>query len=610
MIKFFHIQLFYLLFIGSTIYAQTPQFSTNQTVAITATYPLNSTSSNKGQWLYAPGDFGSAPSGYITTIYIKPATTISSAVYTNFTIKIGHTNKTTLTTTWITGLQTCYFAASQTFNSVTTDAWLPITLQTPFTLDADKYLVIEISQITFTTGFSLRHNIVTFNGRSWGPINSVTSSGNSDNQLITGIDVIPSKHKDAGILSIDKPVNPITPGTDTIKATLLNFGTDTLKTVKLRWSVNGSPQSNPSDWTGSLLQYDSARNITFGPYNFTTGIYDITTWTYKPDNVDDSTAFNDTASFTLYSCNPASGTYIIDSSGTSDFSTFNAALEWIKNCGISGPVTFRIKPGTYTEQLNIPPIPGASSTNTITFESYDLDSTSVILTYASNHSQYNYVVKLNGADYIIFRKMTIRATGKTYGRVVEITNNAYYNILANNILQTLVTTSTNHAVIYSYYVLDQYNTIINNVISGGYYGIFMYGVSTSSMESGNIIEGNDINNFYYYGILIGYQNGISIRKNSLVNSSDSGSVYAIYSHYCYNNIVISRNNFKLTSVANIYALYMNYNTGTTSLYGNVSNNFISLGGTSTGTFYGIYMVTPAYQNISFNTVNIYGTNST
>jgi parallel beta-helix repeat protein len=560
--------------------------------------------------MYAPGSFGAATSGNITKIYFKPGTTATTTTFTNFTIKIGHTSQTTLTTTWVTGLQTCYYSASQVLNSLSTGVWFPITLQTPFNFNASQYLVIEISQTAYTTGITVQQNTTTgYNGRAWGGVAAATASGAGTNQLITGIDVAPALKNDAGITVINAPVSPMVPGSANVTATLKNYGKDTLKSVDLRWSVNGTTQTSPSPWTGTLLANTTTGPITFGSYNFTSGIYTIKSWTANPNSVLDSNANNDTARYTLYSCNPANGTYVIDPSGGGNFRTFNQALDWLKNCGISGPVTFRVKPGTYTEQVTIPAITGSSATNLITFESYTLDSSSVNLTFAATGTTDNWTLRFNGCNYVTFRKMTISATGASYGRVVEYISGSSYDNLENNVLQTLITTSSNYSVIYSSSTVEQYNTIKNNVIIGGYYGVYWYGLSTTS-EIGNIIDANIIRDFYYYGIISNYQTSIKIRKNTIITSATTGSTYGINASYLINDFEISQNNLQLNASSTINGLYLSNCTGTTSLRGIISNNFVSTLGTSVGTIYGIYFNINSYIDLNFNSVSISNTTTT
>ena len=62
---------------------------------------------------------------------------------------------------------------------------------------------------------------------------------------------------------------------------------------------------------------------------------------------------------------PLSGNYSIPG----NYKTFTAAAAALQSNGVSGPVTFVVVPGTYTESFSLPPVQGASSTNTITFRS-------------------------------------------------------------------------------------------------------------------------------------------------------------------------------------------------------------------------------------------------
>ena len=112
-----------------------------------------------------------------------------------------------------------------------------------------------------------------------------------------------------------------------------------------------------------------------------------------------------------------SGTYTIDPAGgsfaTKNCKTFKEAVDSLLSPtqGVSGPVVFNIADGTYNEQIQLNQISGASAINTITFQSASLDSTKVNLTYSSSASDANWTFRLNGADYVILRKMTIAATG-------------------------------------------------------------------------------------------------------------------------------------------------------------------------------------------------------
>src|SRR5947209_1292385 len=107
-----------------------------------------------------------------------------------------------------------------------------------------------------------------------------------------------------------------------------------------------------------------------------------------------------------------SGTYTIDpasSASSTNYKTITSAISDISSgtrsdggtangAGVSSSVIFKIADGTYSAQYTIGSITGASSTNTITFQSSSSDSSKVILTYASSSSPgNNWLLSLNGA---------------------------------------------------------------------------------------------------------------------------------------------------------------------------------------------------------------------
>ena len=115
-----------------------------------------------------------------------------------------------------------------------------------------------------------------------------------------------------------------------------------------------------------------------------------------------------------------------------DFNTFTEAIDSIKDKEVTGPVTFIVREGTYNEQFIIPEILGISKYNTITFQSESGDSTSVILTHNSTNADSNYIVFLNGVDYITFKNISFQPLNITYGVAILLKNNADHNRYAKS----------------------------------------------------------------------------------------------------------------------------------------------------------------------------------
>ncbi len=209
-----------------------------------------------------------------------------------------------------------------------------------------------------------------------------------------------------------------------------------------------------------------------------------------------------------------SGTFTINSAaatGGTNFQSFNAAYDYIK-CGINGPVVFNVNgtSGPYTEQLIMSPVPGASATNTVTF-----NGNGRTLQFTSTNTNERATIKLNGADHIKFDNLVINANGTAtteYGFGVQLINDADSNAITNSIVNiNTSSTSTNFAGIVmsasatsavgTGTTLCDGNVITGNTVTGGYYGITLVGSSTSAVRDNNV-SGNNIREFYLYGIFM------------------------------------------------------------------------------------------------------------
>jgi hypothetical protein len=315
-----------------------------------------------------------------------------------------------------------------------------------------------------------------------------------------------------------------------------------------------------------------------------------------------------------------SGTYTIGSGG--NYASFTAAISALSTNGVSGPVTFNVFSGTYTEQITIPAISGASATNTITFDG--IDASTRTLQYSVS-SSYGRVVTLNGADYIRIKNLTISSTNSTYGFGILFTNAADYNEITDCVIN-LPSTSTSiwHMGILassasSYSSTGNWgsnNLIQGNRINGGYYGIRFNGASGSSYTqgAGNKFIDNEIIGYYYYGLYLRYQSHPEVIGNTIIPRLSStnpitaynSSSYGMYIYYGKNGPEIVGN----TVMAGRYPFYFYYSnlyTQSTANRALVANNmFVQIG---TSTAYGLRIYYPRYTDVVFNSVHI-RTNST
>lgn len=420
------------------------------------------------------------------------------------------------------------------------------------------------------------------------------------NAVVTGAPAL-----DAGISEILTPAPVIPLGNENIEVVIRNYGTDTLTSADILWSVNGTPQTT-FNWAGSLLQGEKDTLI-IGSYNFVytpyPGINNIEAWTANPNMSTDALAANDSAAIGIDAHEPYNGTYYIGTA-TPDFDSFTTAALALKDWGVDGPVTILTASGTYNESFVISSIPGASSSNRIEFTSLSGINTDVIIEFANTSTQ-NYVVKLDSADYITFSDISMRSIASaTYGRVIELSNSANYNVFDNNIITGIAGSSNSAANIYSSSTGQETgNVFSNNSIQSGYYGIYFYG-SSANRKRGNDFINNDITGFGYYGLYLYYNDSADVMDNYLTNSASASTNYHLYIGYTDNGSRFTGNTIVGTGTSTFYGIYLYYNNSTATLPNLVANNFVSQTGTSMGTAYGIYCYYSNYSNIYYNSVNI------
>ena len=409
---------------------------------------------------------------------------------------------------------------------------------------------------------------------------------------------------DAGVIAIPTPGFPsCNLANSNVTATIKNFGYNDLTSVTANWAVNGLVQT-PVTWTGSVAP-NADTTISVGIYSFNDGDV-LEVWTSNPNMTTELGVgpLNDTASIIIQS--GLSGSYTIGATG--DYATFTDAINALTMYGVCSAVTFDVQDGTYNEQVVIGEIMGASATNTITFQSLSGDNLLVEMTYAASGSTDNYVVQLDGADYISFKDITLSTGGTTYATALLVTNGAEYNVFEGNRFlgnPSAASTSANMAVISSPSgSLNHYNTFEDNVIRYGTYGMYWYGQNTSNFVTGLVLEGNAFVGNYYRCLQLYYSDSATVRDNDFGVSGLYGSLnYLMYAYYMNGNAEISNNRFTLYKYG--YALYLGTSTASPVSRGRVMNNSIVIEDlTSNSTSYGIYFATVNNWDVLNNSFNI------
>ncbi len=313
----------------------------------------------------------------------------------------------------------------------------------------------------------------------------------------------------------------------------------------------------------------------------------------------------------LVSINPAflSGYYTINPAlpatlpNFQDFTTAVAALD----CGITGFVTFDVASGIYNEKIRMHSIAGTGSNSRVTFRSASGNAADVTLTNGTNTLNENYTLQLDSASYISFQNMTISSTGTTYARAINFSNNASFDSITNCkiIVPNVTSTSNNVAGIFGDDLTGSDNVIKGNTISGGYAGIYFYGIGINGLTYNNVIDSNKIDNSYYYGMYFGYNGRIKVHNN-VVNMSLplNSSSYGIYSTNSDSAFVYTNNKINIDGATGTsYGMYFTASDASAAEMGKIRNNRITAINNGSTT-YGMYNSSTEYAEIINNTISI------
>ncbi|WP_425639173.1 HYR domain-containing protein [Algoriphagus yeomjeoni] len=232
--------------------------------------------------------------------------------------------------------------------------------------------------------------------------------------------------------------------------------------------------------------------------------------------------------FSLFSGNSyaqqLSGTYSIGSSA--DYPTFTDAVSALTINGISGPVIFNIQNGTYTEQVTIGAIPGASEVNTVTFQSQSGNPADVEIQHSAVAVADNFVIQLDNAANIILRNFTIQSQGTAYARTI-FAQNAIQNILieGSHLIAPLTTTvNFERGNVVLTPTTSENIRFIDNQITGGSNGIYFRGGTNSSFRGAGIeVSNNTISEIYSYGIYLDRLTGAVVEDNRVTMRATSWS---------------------------------------------------------------------------------------
>ncbi|MES2773213.1 MAG: gliding motility-associated C-terminal domain-containing protein [Bacteroidota bacterium] len=283
--------------------------------------------------------------------------------------------------------------------------------------------------------------------------------------------------------------------------------------------LNYQWQSSPDNTTWTNIAGATGPNYT--------GTQNVSTYYRRLTICSNGGASSGSTGIQLVSPAAVSGTFTINSAGLNtlpNFLTFADAYNFIK-CGINGPVVFNVMnglTGNYNEQLIMTFVPGSSPVNTVTFKGNGAAS----IGFASNNTNERAVIKLVGAEYIIFDSLVINANTGTYGYGVQLMNNADSNIVRNCIINSSKTDATQNfggvvingiatsITTTNVNALNDYNIISGNTITGGFAGVAIV-ATVAGANGNNKILNNKILDFYQYGVYVAGSYFTTIEGDSL-----------------------------------------------------------------------------------------------
>ncbi len=393
----------------------------------------------------------------------------------------------------------------------------------------------------------------------------------------------------------------------TLKVIMLNAGLDTITSAVINWSINNVLQPILY-WHGNLLsqQFDT---LTLGNIIYQNGNNRICVWLSGIGSLTDSISSDDTLFVSTYACSDSIiGDIIIGNNSGADVANFNEALNVAKHCGVKGNLNFLLQKGIYVDNWDFSNLSDIMGAHTLRITSQNGNRDSVIL-----NPKIGAGILLNNTSNLIIEKITVNTLAsltnglKFLGSAenVEIRNNLFISdtvgtseaTAATPIIKTAGTGTINHV------------HFIGNTVIGGYYGIQIYGgTSSSHINRGKncIVDSNVFANQAYYATDFNY----TILKSFSYNKSSNRSMYAFPNwtahrfNQCNGTLINGNTIIGNNTTGDQYGFYLQYFDSTI-----ISNNSIHLFHNGTMS-YGFYVMYTKDVHIINNTVFVEGSNAT
>ncbi len=404
-------------------------------------------------------------------------------------------------------------------------------------------------------------------------------------------------------------------GNNALQVKVGNFGLTTLTSADIGYSINGGTPVNQTVTFPTALTTGQTYNHTYTTQaNLpSAGTYTLKVWCRNPNSIGpDGNTTNDTLTKTV--CTGIAGSFTINPSGSgaTNFLSFTEAANKLNSCGVSGPCYFTVSPGTYNEKFTLTNVMGASATNTITFDG--VDSTTRIITYNETVAVAA-TINIAGTPYVTIKNLVVANTGTTYGSGINILTGSDYTTIDK--CRVSVTPFASTSNIYAISISNgsyssgnnaSWNTIKNCRVTGGYWGVVLYGLSYTATTPyvassvGNKVLGCTLTGQYYYGIYSYYQGNHVFRDNRVLETNAT-SMYGIVAYYSLVDTI--ERNIVQTPYIGIYSYYNNYYSSNqaATAHSLIANNIINTNNAyAYSTNYGLYVYYNYAMDVLHNTV--------
>lgn len=450
---------------------------------------------------------------------------------------------------------------------------------------------------------------------AWSGYSPAVSSSNTTRNFIstpdltksglwTGIDVSDNASADV----IIDPMSPFCPGTYNVKLRVKNSGNNKINSLKITWQENGVTKGTIN--YNSTIDINGSANgneaiIPLGNVTFANSAVNIKAWTHEPNNKVDPVPGDDTLDVEMHAA--LAGDYTIG--GTSpDYAVVSDAITALNTYGICGNVNFDIRPGTYTGQLVLGKVNGTGANARITFRSENGDPTSVTVTATPTNFNDAYIWKLDGAEYVTIKNITITTATASYGRLIEMANKPKHDSISGCHLTCLNGTNFYQCLVYANQAGGEDLVIDNNTTTGGYYGMYFSG-NNSNYVKGLVISNNTLTGNGWSALYVPYSaNDIKINYNKITNPTANG-YYGVY-WYMY-NMPAGVREFIGNEISGSwrYGVYSYYNDGTAANHLKVMNNAIAVHNPAGTSYYGVLFSYNKYMDVINNSFYMNSTNT-